>query len=234
VITSGGFTAAFDILGPIFGQAGGIEVVTEYAPPWAVDLNPSRFAWRVAKTADILILNRPPLDELTDAGHIRPESRVDLVRSVIGMAVRSGAPKPDISTREALFETLLAADSIGYSASVSGTYLTTVVFPGLGIWEQIQPKTTRIVTERVASVVARGEVEIGFQQISAILPIEGANFAGTIPNELQQPSTFSAGIMERAANPEAAQRLIQFLSSESVAGIIESTGLRPVVWERDQ
>jgi molybdate transport system substrate-binding protein len=73
------------------------------------------------ETADILILNRPPLDELTDAGHIRPESRVDLVRSVIGMAVRSGAPKPDISTREALIETLLAA--IGYSASVSGTYL---------------------------------------------------------------------------------------------------------------
>jgi molybdate transport system substrate-binding protein len=97
VITSGGFTAAFDILGPIFGQAGGIEVVTEYAPPWAVDLNPSRFAWRVAKTADILILNRPPLDELTDAGHIRPESRVDLVRSVLA--------------------------AIGYSASVSGTYL---------------------------------------------------------------------------------------------------------------
>ena len=76
------------------------------------------------ETADILILNRPPLDELTDAGHIRPESRVDLVRSVIGMAVRSGAPKPDISTREALIETLLAA--IGYSASVSGTYLGTL------------------------------------------------------------------------------------------------------------
>ena len=234
VITSGGFTAAFDILGPIFGQASGIEVVTEYGS--SMGGGPESIPVRLARgeTADILILNRPPLDELTDAGHIRPESRVDLVRSVIGMAVRSGAPKPDISTREALIETLLAADSIGYSASVSGTYLTTVVFPGLGIWEQIQPKTTRIVTERVASVVARGEVEIGFQQISAILPIEGANFAGTIPNELQQPSTFSAGIMERAANPEAAQRLIRFLSSESVADIIESTGLRPVVRERDQ
>ncbi len=104
----------------------------------------------------------------------------------------------------------------------------------LDILGPIFGQATRIVTERVASVVARGEVEIGFQQISAILPIEGANFAGTIPNELQQPSTFSAGIMERAANPEAAQRLIRFLSSESVAGIIESTGLRPVVWERDQ
>ena len=89
---------------------------------------------------------------------------------------------------------MLAADSIGYSASVSGTYLATVAWPELGIWEAIQPKTKRIVTERVASVVARGEVEIGFQQISAILPIEGADFAGTIPDELQQPSTGACAI----------------------------------------
>ena len=150
------------------------------------------------------------------------------------MAVRSGAPKPDISTREALIATLLAADSIGYSASVSGTYLSTAIFPELGIWEEIEPKTKRIVTERVASVVARGEVEIGFQQISAILPIDGTDFAGTIPDELQQPSTFSTAIMARAENPEAARRLIEFLSSDAVASIVESTGLRPVVREQDQ
>ena len=233
-ITSGGFTAAFDILGPLFEQATGIGVITEYGS--SMGGGPESIPVRLARgeTADILILNRPPLDELTEAGYIRPATRVDLVRSVIGMAVRSGAPKPDISTREALIATLLAADSIGYSASVSGTYLSTVILPELGIWEEIEPKTKRIVTERVASVVARGEVEIGFQQISAILPIEGADFAGTIPDELQQPSTFSTGIMERADNPEAARRLIEFLSSEAVASIVESTGLRPVVWEQDQ
>ena len=185
------------------------------------------------ETADILILNKPPLDELANAGHILSNSRVDLVRSVIGMAVRSGAPKPDISSREAFIETLLTADSIGYSASVSGTYLSNVVFPALEIWDEIEPKIKRIVTERVASVVARGEVEIGFQQISAILPIEGADFAGTIPGEFQQPSTFSAGIMEKSENSQIAQRLIEFLSSDAVGAIIESTGLRPVVWEKD-
>ena len=234
VITSGGFTAAFDILGPIFREATGIEVITEYGS--SMGGGPESIPVRLARgeTADIVILNRPPLDELTEAGYIRPDSRVDLVRSLIGMAVRSGAPQPDISTPAALVETLLAAQSIGYSASVSGTYLSTVVFPALGVWEQIEPKTIRVVTERVASAVARGEAQIGFQQISAILPIEGADFAGTIPDELQQISTFSAGIMQSAHNPEAARRLIEFLASESVAGVIESTGLRPVVREQSR
>jgi len=233
VITSGGFTAAFSILGPIFQEATGIEVITEYGS--SMGGGPESIPVRLERgeTADVLILNRPPLDELTEAGYIRPDSLVDLVRSIIGMAVRSGAPQPDISTREALVETLLAAESIGYSASVSGTYLSTEVFPELGIWEAIQPKTKRILTERVASVVARGEVEIGFQQVSAILPIEGADFAGTIPSGLQRPSTFSMGVMENAENPVAAQQLIEFLSSESVASVIESTGLSPVVREQN-
>ena len=156
---------------------------------------------------------------------------MDLVRSIIGMAVLSGAPKPDISTREAFIQTLLEAQSIGYSASVSGTYLATTIFPELGIWQQIQDKTSRIVTERVASAVVRGDVEIGFQQISAILPIEGAELAGTIPIELQQPSIFSAGIMNNASNQQAAEQLIQFISSESAAEIIHSTGLQPIVWD---
>jgi molybdate transport system substrate-binding protein len=229
VITSGGFSAAFNILGPIFAQATGIELITEYGS--SLGGGPESIPVRLARgeTADLLIMNRPPLDELTDSGHIRPETRVDLARSIIGMAVRSGAPKPDISTTEAFIQTLRAADSIGYSASVSGTYLSAELFPRLGIWEEIQSKTLRVETERVASVVARGEVEIGFQAISAILSIEGADFVGPIPDELQEISMFSAGIMEPAANPEDAGRLITFLSSEAVASIIESTGLVPEV-----
>jgi len=233
VITSGGFTAAFNILGPIFEQATGIEVITEYGS--SMGGGPESIPVRLARgeTADILIFNGRAFNQLAQTGHIRTDSRVDLARSVIGMAVRSGSPKPDISSREAFIETLLTANSIGYSASVSGTYLSNVVFPALEIWDEIEPKTKRVVTERVASVVARGEVEIGFQQISAILPIEGADFAGTIPDEFQQPSTFSAGIMERSENSQIAQRLIEFLSSDAVGAIIESTGLRPVVWEKN-
>jgi molybdate transport system substrate-binding protein len=234
VITSGGFTAAFNILGPIFEEATGIKVITEYGS--SMGGGPESIPNRLARgeVADILILNRPPLDELVASGYIQPGSPVDLVRSIIGMAVLSGAPKPDISTREAFIKTLLDAKSIGYSASVSGTYLATTMFPELGVWEQIQNKTSRIVTERVASAVVRGDVEIGFQQISAILPIEGADFAGTIPAELQRPSVFSAGIMKGSSNLQAAEQLINFISSESVAGIIQSTGLQPVVWETER
>ncbi|HSG66714.1 MAG TPA: substrate-binding domain-containing protein [Gammaproteobacteria bacterium] len=229
VITSGGFTAAFDVLGPIFAQATGVELATEYGS--SMGGGPQSIAVRLERgeTADILIMNRPPLDQLAAAGRVRPNARVDLGRSLIGMAVRSGAPKPDISTREALIATLLAAESIGYSASVSGTRLSNEIFPSLGIWEQIEPKSQRVFTERVAEVVARGEVEIGFQQVSAILPVEGADFAGLLPDELQEVAFFSAGIMAQAANPDNAQRLVAFLSSAAAAPIIEATGLTPVV-----
>ncbi len=227
VVTSGGFTAAFNVLGPLFEQATGIEVITEYGS--SMGGGPESIPVRLARGEifDILIMNRPPMDGLADKGQIRPASRVNLARSVIGLAVWSGAPKPDISTREALIETLLAAKSVGFSASVSGTYLSTVLFPELGVWDEIESKTVRVVTERVAQVVARGRAEIGFQAVSAILPIEGADFAGTIPVELDQETWFSAGIMQEAENPETAQRLIDFLNSAAAAPIIESTGLLP-------
>lgn len=229
VITSGGFTAAFDILGPIYSEAAGVEITTEYGS--SMGGGPQSIPVRLERgeSFDVVILNRPPLDGFAEDGRVRPDTRVDLGRSLIGMAVRAGAPQPDISTRDALIATLLAAQSIGYSASVSGTRLSTVVFPSLGIWEAIEPKTLRIVGERVATVVARGEVEIGFQQISAILPVDGADFAGTIPDELQEIAFFSAGITEQATNLEEAQHLLEFLSSAGAAPIIESTGLTPVI-----
>lgn len=126
-------------------------------------------------------------------------------------------------------ETLLAAESIGYSASVSGTYVSTELFPRLGVAEQLAPKSRRIVSERVAAVVARGEVEIGFQQVSEILSVDGAAYAGPIPAEYQRVTTFSAGIAADAGNPAGAQRLVDFLASEEAAPIIAENGLDPVV-----
>ena len=180
------------------------------------------------ETADLLIFNGRAFDDLAATGHLRTATRVDLARSVTGMAVRAGAPKPDISTVEAFIETLRAAESIAYSASVSGTYLSTVAWPELGIWEEIQPKTTRVVTERVASVVARGEAEIGFQAMSEILPIEGAELAGLLPDELQQVATVLVVMTKHMENPEAARKLVEFLSSDAAATVVQSTGLMPV------
>jgi molybdate transport system substrate-binding protein len=148
------------------------------------------------------------------------------------MAVREGADIPDISTTGLFVETLLKARSIGYSASASGTYLSTVLFPRLGLWVQLEPKSERILSERVAAVVARGDVEIGFQQISEILPIEGAKYVGPIPSEYQKVTTFSAGITAGSKNVADAQRLVDYFSSAEVAATIAETGLEPVITEK--
>jgi len=234
VVTSGGFTAAFDILGPLFEQATGIEIITDYGSSMggAPDSIPTRLAR--GETMDVLIFNGEAFGDIAAGGYLRADTRIDLARSQVGMAVRAGAPIPDISTRDAFVETLLAADSIGYSASVSGTYLSSELFPRLGIWDEIESRTQRVVGERVASVVARGEAEIGFQAVSEIISIDGIAFVGPIPSELQQVSSFIAVVGADAENVEGAAQLIEFLSSRAAAAVIEPTGLAPVVLEVDR
>lgn len=229
VITSGGFAAAYNVLGPQFEQETGIRLISAYGASsgGAPDSIPERLAR--GETPDLIILSRPALDALTERGDVVGTSRIDLADSRIGMAVMSGGSRPDIENPDAFVATLLAARSIGYSASVSGTYLSTELFPRLGIWERLEPKSKRIVSDRVGNVVARGEVEIGFQQISEILPIEGVDYVGPIPEEFQKVSTFSAGLTTRARNLEDARSLLEYLSSEKVAEAIAATGLEPRV-----
>ena len=228
VVTSGGLAAAYDKLAPRFQDETGIRLMTAYGASTggAPDSIPSRL--ERGEHFDVLIMSQAGLDELVARGVVRPDTRVDLASSSIGMAVRAGAPLPDISTPEAFVETLLAAESIGYSASVSGTYISTELFPRLGLAEQLAPKSRRIESERVAAVVARGEVEIGFQQVSEIVSIEGAAYAGSLPAEYQRVTTFSTGIATDAGNPDGGQRLIEFLSSEEAAETIAETGLAPL------
>lgn len=233
VITSGGFAQSYNLLGPEFSRQTGIELHTSYGSSsgGAPDSIPVRLAR--GEQFDVIILSQKSLNNLTDQGYVRADTRVDLVRSAIGMAIISGQAKPDISTEEAFIETLLNTESIGYSASASGTYLSTVLWPEMGLWEKIEHKSKRILSERVAAVVARGEVEIGFQQISEILAIEGADYAGPIPDKLQKITTFSTGITSDSPNPDLAQQLIDFISSKEVAETIAETGLMPVALESD-
>ncbi len=228
VVTSGGLAAAYDRLAPRFEEETGIRLVTAYGASTggALDSIPARL--ERGERFDVLIMSQAGLNELAARGLVRPDTRNDLASSSIGMAVREGAPLPDIGTPEAFVEALLAAESIGYSASVSGTYLSSELFPRLGLAEELAPKSRRIESERVAAVVARGEVEIGFQQVSEILSIEGAAYAGPIPAEYQRVTTFSAGIATDAGNPGGGRRLIDFLSSGEAAATISDTGLEPL------
>lgn len=231
VITSGGFAEAYDLLAPRFAARRRISLRTEHGASsgGAPDSIPVRL--ERGEVFDVIILSRPSLDALTEQGYVRADTRRDLVRSSIGMAVREGAPVPDISTPERFVQTLLAAESIGYSASASGTYLSTVLFPRLGLEATLAPKSLRVVSERVAAVVARGDVEIGFQQISEILPIDGARYVGPIPDAYQRVTTFSAAVTTRSSQPATAELLIDYLASLDAATTIAATGLEPVVLE---
>jgi molybdate transport system substrate-binding protein len=228
VMTSGGFTAAYLELVPEFERANGHTVVTAFGG--SMGNGPETIPNRLQRgePADIVILASSALDDLIKQGKVVPGSRVDLVRSTIGMAVRAGAPRPDISTVAALTETLLRAKSIAYSASASGIYLSTEMFQRLGIADRVLPKSRNAQGERVGALVARGEAEIGFQQVSELLPEPGIDYVGELPPEVQRVTVFSAGIVVGARKPEEAKALIRFLASERAVPVIRKTGLEPV------
>lgn len=228
VMTSGGFTAAYNELRPAFEKQSGHTVKTAYGASMgkAVDAIPSRLGR--GEPADVVILARSALDALVKDGKVIEGSQVDLVRSAIGLAVRKGAPRPDIGTVDALKRTLLAAPSIAYSASASGTYYETELLKTLGIEAEVKPKSKRILSERVGTVVARGDAALGLQQVSELLPIEGIDYLGPLPAEVQRVTVFSAGIATGARHPDAARALIRYLNSAAAAPAIAKTGLEPI------
>lgn len=227
VMTSGAFTAAYKELIPEFERTTGHVVHSTFGASMGntPDAIPNRL--QRGEPADVVILAASALEGLIRDARVIGGSRVDLVRSRIGMAVRAGASKPDISTVPALKRTLLAAKSIAFSSSASGVYLLTELFPRLEIAGQVAAKSRRVEGEMVGSVIARGEVELGFQQMSELLPIAGIVIVGPLPAEAQKITVFSAGIATVAREPTAAQALLRFLSSPSVGPVIRRTGLEP-------
>jgi molybdate transport system substrate-binding protein len=228
VMTSGAFTEAYLEVIPEFERTTHIKIVTAFGASMgnAPDSIPSRL--ERGEPVDVVILADSALDELIKQGKVVGGSRVDLVRSSIGVAVRAGAPKPDISSVDALKRTLLEAKSIAYSASASGVYLSHELFQRLGIADQIMSKCRRIANEPVGAVVARGDAEIGFQQISELLAVAGIDYVGPLPPGAQKVTVFSAGVAVGAKSPDAARALIKFLASPAVAPAVTKSGLELV------
>jgi len=228
VVTSGAFTAAYLELVPEYERASHDKLVTEFGPSMGTTHNAIPVRLGRGEAIDVVIMAAPALDDLTKQGKIRADSRVDLVQSKIGMAVKAGAPKPDISTLDALKRTLLAAKSIAYSDSASGVYLSTELFPKLGIADEIKSKCRKIEADPVGGVVASGEVEIGFQQISELRPVKGIDIVGELPPGAQRVIVFAAAIPTTSKHPEAAKALIQWLASPANYTLIQKTGLELV------
>jgi molybdate transport system substrate-binding protein len=217
VMISAGFYGVYSELGPAFERASGHHLHTTRGP--SMGDSPEAIPTRLARgeTADIVILDGAAADELGRRGLVRADSKVELARSMVGMVVRAGAAKPDIGSVEAFRSTLLAAKSIAYSDSGSGTFLSTTLFPKLGVADQVAGKSRKVrgppSGEPVAAVVARGEAEIGFQQVSELIHIPGVTFVGTIPVELQPGFSFAGALTNTVQQPEAAGALIRFLAS---------------------
>jgi molybdate transport system substrate-binding protein len=228
VVTSGGFTAAYLELVPEYERLTHNHLVTGFGPSIGTTHNAIPVRLARGEAIDVIILADVGLDDLIKQGKIRPGSRVDLIRSSIGMAVKAGAPHPDISTLDAFKRTVLAAKSIAYSDSASGVYLATELFPKLGIAEQIKAKSRKIEADPVGGVVATGEFEIGFQQISELRPVKGIDIVGELPPGAQKTTIFAAAIPVTASEPEAAKALIQWLASPVAYPAIKKSGVEPM------
>jgi molybdate transport system substrate-binding protein len=232
VMISAGFFSVYKELGPAFEKSTGHKLITTRGP--SVGDSPEAIPTRLARgeEADVVIMDGVGVDLLDQRGLTRPGSRMPLAESFIGMVVRAGQPKPDISTMDALRKTLLAAKSVAYSDSSSGTYLSTVGFKKLGIADEVAGKTRKVrgppSGELVAAVVARGEAEVGFQQVPELIHVPGVDFVGTVPPDIQPPTLFVGALPKGSQQLDAAVALLRSLSSAEAAAVITRSGLKPL------
>lgn len=179
------------------------------------------------ETGDMVIATAAGVDELTKLGKAVPGTRVDLASSTIGVAVRAGAPKPDIRSVEAFKRTLLDAKSVAYTRSgLSGIYFAGLI-ERLGIAEEIRAKAKIRPGGLIAEVVVSGEAELAVQMISELLSVPGAELVGPLPAEINQISVISAGILTGTRESAAAKALVQHLNTPDAARAIRAKGLTP-------
>ena len=227
VMTSGAFTAAYLELSEQFARTTGHRFITATTTMGVGrESIPNRLA--AGEAADLVIVASAELESLIGQGRIVQGSRVDLAKSSIALAIRAGEAVPDISSVDALRTALLNAKSVAYSASVSGDYLVSNMFPRLGIAEQMKSKGQRIERERVGAVVARGDAEMGFQQVSELRPISGIQIVGLLPPEVQLVTVFAVGIASHSTRPDIARDFLAFVATPAAQAIIVKTGLEPL------
>jgi molybdate transport system substrate-binding protein len=179
------------------------------------------------EAADLIILGDSGTEELIKQGKLAPGSRANFAKSGIGVAVRAGAPKPDISSAEAVKRSVLAAKSVAYSAGASGTYLVSM-FQKLGISDEVKAKTAEVKPgEPVGEVVARGDAEIGFNQMSELIRVNGIQILGPLPAEIQNITVYSGGIHTATKEADGATALVKFLTAPAAVPIIKKHGLEP-------
>src|SRR6202167_4383872 len=226
VLISGGFQGAYEQLLPKFKQTSGISVATGSGSSQGA--GPQTIAAQLARgvPADVVILSREGLSELIAAQRIAAGTDVDLARVPLGVAVRAGAQKPDVSTVDAFKQVLLKAKTVAIPGSTSGIWLTTDLFPRLGIAEKINVKAMPRGAD-AAGMVAAGGADLAVMPVSEIVHAAGVDCAGSIAPEIQFVQVFSAAIVAGSAAIEVAKRLIEFLASASATDTVRNSGMEP-------
>jgi molybdate transport system substrate-binding protein len=227
VIISGGFSSAYHEVLPEFESETGIKVITESGASQGKGNDTISSQLQRGVTADVVIISREGLNDLITENRIAAGTAVDLAKTPIGMSVRAGQLKPEIATVAEFKQALVQAKIIAIPTSTTGIYLTGKVLPQLGIDKAIVVKSTTRGADSVA-LVARGEAAVSLQPVSEILHVPGVDLVGAIPTEIQYISVFSAAIVAGSKQPEAARKLIAFLTSEKATTAIRNSGMDPV------
>ena len=227
VLISGGFSGPYEQLLPQFERTTGIKVATGSGASQGTGPQTIKAQLARGEAADVVILSREGLAELIAAGRIAPGTDVDLARTPLGLAVRTGAPKPDVSTVDAFKRVVTRAKSVAVPSSTSGIFLKNEILPRLGIADKVNVKATPRGTE-AAALVAAGEAEVAVMPISEIVHAPGVELAGVLAEEIQLNQVFAAAVVAGSQASEAAKRLIAFLASDAASAAIRSGGMEPL------
>jgi len=219
--TAGPVPELMGALAPLFERASGhkVTIKTQGAPAIVEQV-------KAGADIDVVVAGSEVIDALVKDGHVAAGNSAKFMLSRVGVAVRAGAPKPDIATAEALKATLLAAKTVAYSQGASGQHFVTVI-QRLGLVDALKPKTIIVQGRPVAAAVAAGEAELGVQQVAELLPVSGITLVGSLPGDLQKIIPYSAGVPAKARQQDAAKAFARFLASEAVVSVLKQKGMEP-------
>ncbi len=228
VLVSGGFQSSYEALIPTYEKTTGVHFVMEKSPSMGHTHDAVQQRLDRSEPADVLLMVGSALQQLEVKGYVLPGSSVELALSPIGCAVKAGADVPDINDDDSFRRALLAAKSIAYSDSASGEYIQSKLFKKLGIENEMKSKAHQIPATPVGELIAKGEADIGFQEVAELLPVSGITFVGKLPADLELLTPFSAGIANKSKHVEIAKKLITYLASPDHASVLQEKGLEPL------
>ena len=229
VLATGALRGAFTELGPAFEKKTGHHLVISWGPSYGASSDALPMRIKHAEAMDVCFMIKAALQDQVKQGNFIAGTSTDLAESRVGVAVRAGLPKPDISTVDSLRNALLAAKSVAFSEGASGTYITGTLFPKLAVAEQMKSRSVLIKgRELVGTAIERGDADLGLQQISELRAIPGIQYIGPLPETVQKVSVISAAIGKDAKERKAAEELIVYLKTPAAAEKFVKSGLDPI------